>query len=145
MDKNIACPCDHPLFSQFWHCTWTYSYTFLYDIWTLSHPVPDPMTDPRHWTLSDPDQICRTFWTSVQTFYSTYPYLLIPFTSSSEPTPDSACPRTSTPLHSIILFILSPYLPYSYLPACICFLVPDSNSCPYSLDSDRTSYTDPLL
>ena len=31
-DKNIAHPCGHPLFPQFWLCTWTYSYTFLYDI-----------------------------------------------------------------------------------------------------------------
>ena len=31
-DKNIAYPCDHPLFPRFWLCTWTYSYTLLYDI-----------------------------------------------------------------------------------------------------------------
>ena len=72
-------------------------------------------------------------------------YLLITYTSSSDPTPDSACLRTPAPLRSIIPFILPPYLPYSCLPACTRFLVPDSDSCPYSPDSDRTSYTDPLL
>ena len=40
---------------------------------------------------------------------------------------------------------LPPYLPYLCLPACIYFLVLDSASCPYSLDSNWTSYLDLIL
>ena len=111
----------------------------------LSRLVLDPVTDPCYRTPLDPDWICWTSGllsepSSLLTFY-----LLIPSMSSSDPTPDSACLQTSTSLHFIIPFTLPPYLSYLCLPACIRFLVPDSDSCPYSPDSDRTSYTDPLL
>ena len=103
------------------------------------------MTDSRHRTPPDPDQVRRTLLLLFEPSAPLTSYLLISYTSSSDPTPDSACLRTPAPLRSIIPFILPPYLPYSCLPACIRFLVPDSDSCPYSPDSDRTSYTDPLL
>ena len=104
-----------------------------------------PVTDSRHRTPPDPDQVRRTLLLLFEPSAPLTSYLLISYTSSSDPTPDSACLRTPAPLRSIIPFILPPYLPYSCLPACIRFLVPDSDSCPYSPDSDRTSYTDPLL
>ena len=104
-----------------------------------------PVTDPHYWTSLDPNWVR---WTSGLLFEPSAPltfYLLISYTSSSDPTPDSACLWTPVPLRSIIPFILLPYLPYSCLPVCTRFLVPDLDSCPYSLDSDRTSYTDSLL
>ena len=104
-----------------------------------------PMTNPHHRTPPDPDKVRRTFGLLFEPSAPLTFYLLIPSTSPSDPTLDSACLRTPAPLHSIILFTLLPYLPYSCLPACIRFLVPDSDSCPYLPDSDRTSYTDPLL
>ena len=39
---------------------------------SMSHPVLDPMTNPCYRTSSDPDRVCRTSWTSIQTFCSTY-------------------------------------------------------------------------
>ena len=55
-----------------------------------------PVTNPRYQTLSDPDRI---HWTSGLLCKPSAPltfYLLIPYTSSSDPTPDSACLRTVT-------------------------------------------------
>ena len=52
--------------------------------------------------------------------------LLIPFVSSSYPTPDFTCLRTSAPPHPTPLHHpIYPYLPYLSLPACIHFLVLD--------------------
>ena len=104
----------------------------------------NPMTDPRYRTSSDPDQTRRTSGLLFEPSAPLTFYLLISYTSSSDPTPDSACLRTPALLRSIIPFILPPYLPYSCLPVCIRFLVPDCDPCPYSSDSDRTSYTDSL-
>ena len=101
--------------------------------------------DPCHGTPPGPDEVRWTFGLLFKPSVPLTFYLLIPYTSLSDPTPDSTCLRTSAPLRSIIPFTLPPYLPYSCLPACIRFLVPDSDSCPYSPDPDRTSYTDPLL
>ena len=98
-----------------------------------------PVTNPRHQTPPDPDKVRKVHRTFGLLFEPSAPltfYLLIPYTSSSDPTPDSACLWTSAPLCPIIPFILLPYLPYSWLPACIRFLVPDS---------DQTSYMDLLL
>ena len=95
-----------------------------------------PMTDPRYRTSLDPNWVRRTSGLLFEPSAPLTFYLLISYTSSSDPTPDSACLRTPAPLCPIIPFILPSYLPYSCLPTCICFLVPDS---------DQTSYTDPLL
>ena len=108
---------------------------------TLSHPVPDPVIGPRRRTPTGPTGPPGLLFELSAPLTR---YLLITYTSASAPTPDSACLRTPAPLRSIIPFILPPYLPYSCLPICIRFLVPDLDSCPYSSDSDRTSYTDSL-
>ena len=107
----------------------------------LSHPVPDPVIGPRRRTPTGPTGPPGLLFELSAPLTR---YLLITYTSASAPTPDSACLRTPAPLRSIIPFILPPYLPYSCLPACIRFLVPDLDPCPYSSDSDRTSYTDSL-
>ena len=72
-----------------------------------------PMTNPRYRTPSDPDQVC---WTSGLLFEPSAPltfYLLIPYTSSSDPTSDSACLRTLAP-SSCLSFCLT-YLIRVYL------------------------------
>ena len=107
--------------------------------------MPDPMIGPPHLTLLDPDQTCWTFGLLFEPSAPLTHYLIIPLHIIIRPTPDSACLQTSAPLRSIILFILLPYLPYLCLPACIRFLVPDSDSCPYSSDPNRTSYMYPLF
>ena len=109
--------------------------------WYVSHPVPDPVIGPRRRTPTGPTGPPGLLFELSAPLTR---YLLITYTSASAPTPDSACLRTPAPLRSIIPFILPPYLPHSCLPVCIRFLVPDFDSCPYSSDSDRTSYTDSL-
>ena len=115
--------------------------TFSADADDVSHPVPDPVIGPRRRTPTGPTGPPGLLFKLSAPLTC---YLLITYTSASAPTPGSACLRTPAPLRSIIPFILPPYLPDSCLPVCIRFLVPDFDSCPYSSDSDRTSYTDSL-
>ena len=108
----------------------------------VSHPVLNPVTDPLYRTSSDPDWIHQT---SGLLFEPSAPLTLTYSFPSRHPRTPLQTPLASGHwLHSIIPFTLPPYLPYLRLPACIRFLVPDSNSCPYSPDSDWTSYMDLL-
>ena len=113
---------------------------------SLSHPVHD-------WTSSpdlvrpqlDPPDFLNFYLNILLHLLVTYSFLLCHPRTPLQTLPVSGHLLHPAPLRSIILFTLLLYLPYLCLPVCIRFLVPDSDSCPYSPDSDRTSYTDPIL